>query len=169
MNRQEKREFVSDFSHLVEDHLCMFVVRHTLDARMTHELRKQVRQANATLRVVKNSLARIALDKAPETLKASFTGPIGVLFSQNPVEAAKIIKDFAKKREERFEIIVGFLEGQVMNKDQVIQLADMPPLEQMRAKLLGTMQAPASQLAGLLREVLARLVRVLDGKKETQK
>ena len=129
-------------------------------AEMT-ALRRSMRDAGASFRVTKNRLARLALeDGAYAGLADLFTGPTGVAFSADPMAAPKAAVGFAKKND-KLIIIGGGLAGQVLPPEQVRALADLPSLDELRARLVGLIATPASRLVGLLQAPGGQVARVL--------
>ena len=129
-------------------------------AEMT-ELRRGMREAGASFRVTKNRLAKRALEGSGfGGLGEFFTGPTGIAFSADPVAAPKAAVAFAKKND-KLVIIGGGLAGQVLAADQVRALADLPSLDDLRAKLVGMINTPASRLVGLLQAPGGQLARAL--------
>lgn len=135
-------------------------------------LRHEMRDVGASFKVTKNSLARIALDGTPYTnIQDLFTGPTGIAFAADPVAAAKAVVAYANKNS-KFKIVGGGLGAMAMDIEGVQALAKMPPIEELRGKLLGVIVAPATQLVrilpapatnvvGVLNAGAAKLVRVL--------
>jgi large subunit ribosomal protein L10 len=125
------------------------------------ELRRQMGAAGAGFRVTKNRLVRIALETTPYVgLAELFVGPTAVAFSNDPVAAPKAAAAFAK-RNEKLIIIGGGLGEHVMSSEQVRALADLPSLDELRAKLVGLIQTPASRLVGVLQAPGGQIARVL--------
>ena len=125
------------------------------------ELRRQMGAAGAGFRVTKNRLARIALEKTAYVgLAELFVGPTAVAFSNDPVAAPKAAAAFAK-RNDKLIIIGGGLGEHVMSSEQVRALADLPSLDELRAKLVGLIQTPASRLVGVLQAPGGQIARVL--------
>ena len=115
-------------------------------------LRKDVREAGGKLRVVKNTLARIAVkDTGFEASTSMLSGPVSIAFSfgEDVSGPAKVVLDFAKKNKE-MEIIGGVLEGSALDKEGVKSLASMPQKPVLQAMLLGLLQAPARNFIGVL-------------------
>lgn len=132
------------------------------------QLRKSAREAGVYLRVLKNTLARRALQGTPyEQLASELTGPLMYAISADPVAGAKVISDFAKNNE---QLVVrgGALANYVLDAKGVQALASMPSREEMLAKVLGTMQAPLTQFVRTLNEVPASFVRVLAAIRDKQ-
>jgi large subunit ribosomal protein L10 len=128
-------------------------------AEMT-DLRGRLRQEGARLKVVKNTLATKALDgSVGEAGDALFKGPVAIAFGPDPVSAAKVATQYAKENE-KFSIIGGMMGQQVLDKASVSALATLPSLDQLRAKIIGLLQAPATKVAGVLQAPAAQLARV---------
>ena len=129
------------------------------------ELRKRLLKAGAELHVIKNSVFRIAVKEAGVgDLASSLAGQIAVVTGQRDISAAaKAIKTFQAEFD-RPKLQFGFLGSQRLEKDAVLILADLPSLEVLRGKLLGLLQAPASQLVRLLNTPAAQLARVLQAR-----
>ena len=124
------------------------------------ELRKQMREAGGSFKVTKNRLAKIALKGTKfEGMTDSFTGPTAIAVSKDPVAAAKIAVEFANKNE-KLQIICGSLETEALDADAVKVLAKLPSLDELRGKLVGMIQTPATRIAGVLQAPGAQLARV---------
>jgi large subunit ribosomal protein L10 len=125
-----------------------------------------MRSAGARYRVTKNRLVRRALEGTQFSgLAPLFTGPTAIAFSQDPVAAAKAAVDYAN-RNTKLTIIGGGLSGQVLDEAGVKALATLPSLDELRGKLIGLLQAPATKLAVLLQTPGAQLARVLQAHSE---
>src|SRR5262252_7760068 len=135
--------------------------------RMT-ELRAKARKSGVYLRVLKNTLARRAVEGTPFAgLSQHMKGPLVYGISTDPVASAKVLNEFAKANEQ-LVIRAGAMENAVISAKEVTTLATMPSREELIAKLLGTMQAPIAQFARTLNEVPARFVRTLAAVRDKQ-
>ncbi len=124
------------------------------------ELRKQLREAGGSFKVTKNRLAKIALKGTKfEGLSDRFTGPTAIAASADPVAAAKVAVEFAKKNE-KLLIICGSLEAEALDADAVKALATLPSLDELRGQLIGLIQAPATKVACVLQAPGSKLARV---------
>ena len=125
-------------------------------------LRAQMREKGATVKVVKNRLAKIALQGHPgEAAADMFTGPTAIVFATDPVGAAKTAVDYAKENEKL--ILVGAMLGaSVIDEKGVEALSKMPSLDEMRAQLAGVLLQPGSRLATALSQPGEKLARVLN-------
>jgi large subunit ribosomal protein L10 len=124
------------------------------------ELRTKVREAGASYKVAKNRLAKLAIADTDYVGIGDFlTGPTAIATSVDPVAAAKAVVEFAKTTD-KIEIVGGAMGSQVLNADGVKALASMPSLDELRAKLIGLVQAPATKIAQLSTAPAAKLARV---------
>ncbi|MEE8216456.1 MAG: 50S ribosomal protein L10 [Acidiferrobacterales bacterium] len=124
-------------------------------------LRRSARQSDVFLAVVKNNLARRAVEGSQfECLKEEFSGPLALAVGADPVAVAKVLSEFAKDNED-LRIKVAAMDGALMSSAQFDTLATLPGREQLLAMLLGTMKAPVQQFVQVLNEVPAKFVRTL--------
>lgn len=132
------------------------------------ELRNDIRPHGATLRIVKNTLARIAAERAGvDGLEAFLTGPTALaLCGEDPVPVAKALSDYARTSRGVLEIRGGLLDGAPLDAAGVEALAKLPSREVIFASLLGTIQAPAGQLVRLINEPGSRLARLVRAREE---
>jgi len=124
-------------------------------------LRRQMRHAGAAVKVAKNRLTKIALDGTDVAAIAPLLkGPTLIAYSGDPVVAPKVAVDFAKTNQ-RFVILGGAMGKTALNSDGVKALAALPSLDELRAKMVGLIQAPATKLARLLNAPASQLARVV--------
>lgn len=119
------------------------------------EMRRKLREANVDYSVVKNTLLRFAIDNAGlSELDPLLNGNTSIaISSDDPISPAKIISEHAKKFTNHFEIKGGFMDGQVISLDKIEALASIPALPVLRAQVLGTMLAPITSLAIVLKAI----------------
>ena len=163
MDRAEKKELVTTL-HQVFSTTGVIVVAHNkgLTVNQVNDLRGKMAQAGATVKVAKNRLAKLALDGTDAAgLKDLFAGPTMVAYAKDPVAAPKVASDFAKANE-KFVILGGALGKTVMDAAAVKALADLPSIDQLRAKIVGLIQAPATRIAGVLQAPAGQLARVVN-------
>ena len=123
-------------------------------------LRKQAKQAGTTVKVAKNRLAKIALDGTDvASIAPLLKGPTLLAYSSDPVAAPKVAVDFAKGND-KFVILGGAMGRTSLNMDGVKALATLPSLDELRAKLVGLIQAPATKVAQVVNAPAAKLARV---------
>ena len=161
MDRSQKAESVAFLTEVFNEAGAVVVTRNLgLTVAQSTALRIKVREAGASFKVAKNSLAKIAAKgTAYEGMTDLFTGPTGIAASADPVAAAKVVVEFAKTND-KLEIVGGAMGSVVLNADGIKALATMPSLDEMRAKLIGLIQAPATKIAQLSTAPAAKLARV---------
>lgn len=161
MDRAQKAETVAGLAKTLTETSVVVVTRnHGLTVAQASDLRNKMRAAGASYKVTKNRLARIALEGTPyQPLGDLLTGPIGLATSTDPVAAAKIAVEFAKTTD-KFEIIGGAMGSTVLDVNGVKALAALPSLDELRAKIIGLVNAPATKLAQLASAPAAKLARV---------
>jgi large subunit ribosomal protein L10 len=163
VERAEKKELVSTFNEAAKA-AGVIVVAHNkgLTANQVLDLRNKMAKAGATIKVVKNRLAKIALEGTDANgISNLFVGPTMVAYGADPVAAPKVIADFAKAHD-KLVVLGGSLGKSVMDANGVKALAELPSLDQLRGKLIGVIQAPATKIAGVLAAPAGQLARVFN-------
>ena len=161
MDRAEKRELVSTLNTVFTNTGVLVVAHYAgLTVAQMSALRRQMRAAGGTVKVAKNRLAKIALEGTDVAHVAPLLkGPTVLVYSQDPVAAPKVAVEFAKANE-KFVILGGAFGATSLNTDGVKALATLPSLDELRAKLIGLIQAPATKIAQLSTAPAAKLARV---------
>ena len=161
MDRSQKAESVAQLNAVFNEVGVVVVTRNLgMSVAQSTALRGKIREAGATYKVAKNRLAKLAIkDTNYEGLDEFFTGPTAIASSVDPVAAAKAVVDFAKTTD-KIEIVGGSMGAQVLNAEGIKALASMPSLDELRAKLVGLVQAPATKIAQLSTAPAAKLARV---------
>jgi len=162
VDRAQKAEAVASLHRTLQDTGLVVVTRQVgMTVAEATDLRNRMRAAGAGFKVTKNRLARLALKGTQfEGLDAYFTGPTAIAFSRDPVAAAKVVADFARSNE-KLTIVGAGLGTQVLDADGVKALATLPSIDELRAKLLGLIQTPATRIAGVLQAPGGQVARVL--------
>ena len=165
MNRNEKTDLVNNL-HNTFDNAASVVIVHCigLTVEESTNLRTKMRNENCNFKVTKNRIARIALkDTKYQHMDSMFKGPTAIGSSNDPVMAAKILVDYAKENE-KLVIIGGGLEDKALSKIDVEALAKLPSLNDLRGKLVGLLQAPASKILRLSVEPASQVLRTISQK-----
>ena len=161
MDRAQKREQVAALKQTFNETNVVVVTRNLgLSVAQSTALRNRMRDAGARFKVTKNTLTLIALEGtryAP--IGDMLTGPTALATSSDPVAAAKAAVDFAKTND-RLEIVGGAMGETVLDANGVKALAALPSLDELRAKIVGLIQAPATKIARTINEPGAQLARV---------
>ena len=161
MDRAEKKEFVSSLRDVFSKTSVVVVAHYSgLTVAQMQKLRKEMRAAGATVQVAKNRLAKIALDGTDvASIGSLMKGPTLIAYSDDPVAAPKVAVAFAKDHD-KLVILGGAMGTTALNVDGVKALATMPSLDELRAKIVGLVNAPATKLAQLANAPAAKLARV---------
>jgi len=162
VDRAEKRELVATL-HEVFQNTGVVVVAHYqgLTVAQMSALRGRMRASGASLKVAKNRLVKLALQGTDmEHIAGLFTGPTVLAYSSDPVAAAKAAVDFAKTND-KLVILGGALGKSQLNAEGVKALANLPSLDELRARLLGMINTPATRIAGVLQAPGGQVARVL--------
>lgn len=148
MNREEKKQLLDDLHELFNGSEIVVVSHYKgLTVAEVSELRDAIRKAGAGFRVTKNRITKLALkDTKFEGLTDLFTGPTAIAFANDPVSACKACVEFAKNNE-KLVIVGGAMGTGVLSVAEISRLATIPSMDELRAKIIGLLQAPAAQLA----------------------
>jgi len=165
VNRNEKAELIETLQSTLSEAAAVVVTHQTgLTVAESSDLRGRMREAGAGFKVTKNRLTKIALQGTKyEDISDLFTGPTAMGTSADPVAAAKVLVNFAKEND-KLTVIGGSLDGKVLDKAGVEALAKLPSLDELRAKLVGLLNAPATQLARVTQAPAAKLARVIQAR-----
>ena len=162
MDRTQKAEMVQSLNGLFADAGAVVVAHYTgMTVAQMGELRSRLRKAGASFRVAKNRLAVRALEGTQaKGLSDLFKGPTGIAYSKDPIAAPKVVVAYAKENT-KLKILGGIAVGAVLNPEGVKALAELPSLDQLRSKIIGLLQAPATKVAGVLQAPAGSLARVI--------
>jgi large subunit ribosomal protein L10 len=162
VDRAEKKTLVAELNGVFKASNVVVVAHYAgLTVADMQKLRTQMKQAGATVKVAKNRLAKIALGGTDAGIVAPLLkGPTVLAYSGDPIAAPKVATDFAKANA-KFVIIGGAMGKTALNPDGVKALAALPSLDELRAKLIGLIQAPATKIAQLATAPAAKLARVV--------
>lgn len=165
MDRTQKEALVADIRGRLESAAVVVVARQSgLTVEEVTQLRRDMRAANAEFKVLKNTLAQIAVKGTKlEGLTEMLSGPTALAYSSDPVAAAKTLVGFANKND-KVQVVGGTLDGKVLKAADVKALATLPSLDELRSKIIAVISAPATKLAVLLKEPASRVARVVSAK-----
>jgi large subunit ribosomal protein L10 len=161
VDRAQKEALVTDLNErLGAVELLVITQQSGMTVAETTALRRQVREQGATHKVTKNRLVKRALEGTKfEALAPLFAGPTAITLSEDPVAAAKVCVEFAKKNK-KLTIVGGALGENVLDPQGIQALAELPSLDELRGKLVGLIQAPATKVAGVVQAPAGQLARV---------
>ena len=162
VDRAQKKDLVSALHGTFNDANLVVVTQQSgLTVAEVTQLRRNMREAGASYKVTQNRLTRLALEGTKfEALQPMFTGPTAIAFSDDPVAAAKVSVEFANSNK-KLTIVGGALGEKQLDPEAVTELAKLPSLDELRGKLIGVVQAPATKLAGVMQAPAGTLARVM--------
>ncbi len=161
MDRAEKREFVTELSEVFKTSGSVVVAHYAgITVAQMNDFRSQMRAAGGTVKVAKNRLAKIALQGTEsESISDLFTGQTILAYSEDPITAPKVVMEYAKKND-KLVVLGGAMGSTTLDADAVKSLASLPSLDELRAKLVGMIQTPATRIAQVVNAPAGQLARV---------
>ncbi len=162
MNREEKKQSISDIKNMVEGNSASIIVYYQgLKASQIHRLRGVLLECGAQMKVIKNSLAKLAISGTnAEKLDSYLTGPTALIASNEPISMVKNLTKFAKENAS-LVLLGGIVDNQVVDKKAISMLSDMPSKDELRATIIGLLNAPATKLVRLLSTPATQVARVI--------
>jgi large subunit ribosomal protein L10 len=166
VNKQEKKEAIDELHEKFARAKTAIITGYSgINVEQITDLRAKLRTSKVEYRVVKNTLARKAVEGTSlELLKDYFVGPVGIALGFDDVVApAKVLFDF-NKIQAKLELKIGVLDGKLLKQADIRALASLPSLNALRGKLIGLLQAPASKIARVLVAPAGQIARVMKAK-----
>ena len=163
MKRDQKKQFVKNFKDIL-DNVGILVVTHYsgLKTTQTDELRLKIKEVGGKFVIVKNSLMKIILkDHKSKEFKALFNGPVALAYSEDEVSAAKVAFNFSKNND-KLLILGGMIGDKFLEQKDVLEIATLPSLDEIRTKLVSLIQTPARNIAYALKFSANKLARVFN-------
>jgi large subunit ribosomal protein L10 len=162
MDRTQKADMVEWIGDVFDKNTVVVVANGGLTVAQMSALRAELRSVGANMKVVKNRLAKIAINGKPsEKLAHVFQGPTAIAFSEDPVAAAKTIKKFAKDND-KISILGGAMGEEILDEKGVEALAAMPSREELIASIVLQIGAPAANIAGAIQAPAANIAGILE-------
>ena len=165
MKRSDKKDFVANLKDEFINSSSIIVAHYSgLTVNETEKLRKEMRENGAKFKVTKNRLTKLAISETQfKEISGFFKGPTAIAYSDDAVAPAKVAVSFEKKFE-KFKIIGGGYNGEKIDKDRINFLATLPSLDELRAKLIGLISAPAQKIATITVEPGSQIARLMSVK-----
>lgn len=169
MDRAQKSELVAELNRTFSETSVVVITRNLgLTVAQSTALRGKMREAGASFKVAKNRLARLAIEGTPYApIGDMLTGPTALATSADPVAPARVIVEFAKTND-KLEIVGGAMGETLLDANGVKALAALPSLDELRAKIVGLIVAPATKIATITQAPAAQLARVLSAHAEKE-
>jgi large subunit ribosomal protein L10 len=162
VERGDKKVLVDTLRSELEDQGLLVVTQQSgMTVAQTQALRRKMRESAAHYKVAKNTLVRLAVKgTAYEVVSDYLKGPTAIAYSKDPVAAAKAAVDFSKTND-KLQVVCGVLGDKFLDAQGVKTLAALPSLDELRGKIIGVIQAPATKVAGVVAAPAAQLARVI--------
>ena len=169
LSRKTKEAVVSEVSEALSDAQAAILANYRgLTVAQISDLRHEARNSGVDVRVVKNTLARLSVSGSPfDCLSDHFVGPLLVSSSEDPVAVAKVVSEFAKSND-AFEITVGSMNGELIDRETIKKLASLPSRDELLTKLAATLRAPLDSFARTLNEIPSKFVRSIMAVRDNQ-
>ena len=151
MNKEAKKNYVEEMKKNFSSNESVMIAQYQgLNVTELDELRKELREKGIIFKITKNRITKIAIKDTPvKDLEKFFTGPTAAAISSDPISTAKILTKFAKSHD-KLKIVAGFMDGKVLDKNEVAIIATLPSLEEARANIVGILATPAQKLVSIL-------------------
>ena len=151
MKKEDKKNYVEEMKKNFSSNESVMIAQYQgLNVNELDDLRKQLREKGILFKITKNRITKIALKDSPcKDLEKYFSGPTAAALSSDPIMSAKILTKFAKSNK-KLKIIAGFMDGKVLDQNEVAKIATLPTLEEARAKIVGILATPAQKILSIL-------------------
>ena len=163
MDRREKEAFIASLRAAVSGaSLVVVAEQRGLTVADVTDLRRKMLAQGASYKVIKNTLAKIALEGTMHVgLQEKLSGPVALGYSDDPIAAAKVLVEFSNSSD-KLKVLGGSMNGEILTVEAIKALATLPSLDVLRGKLVGLLVAPATKIARVLMEPGAKLARVVN-------
>lgn len=158
MKKEQKASSIDLAKNIFADNSVVILLNYKkLNAKGMYLLRKSLKSKNANLKVLKNTLVKRAIaDSEMKDLMGDFKDQIAVSYSNDPVSLSNVLINFAKDNE-NLEVKIGFMDGKVMDLATIKSMSALGSMDEVRAKFIGLLKAPGSQLARVLNAYQTKL------------
>ena len=163
MKKDQKKKFVKDYKDVLNNVGILVVTHYSgLKTTQTDGLRIKIKEAGGKFIIVKNSLMKIILkDHKSKEFKSLFNGPVALAYSQDETSAAKVAVNFSKDND-KLLILGGIVDNKFLEQKDVLEIAALPSLDEIHAKLVSLIQTPARKIAYSLKFSANKLARVFN-------
>ena len=151
MNKEQKKNYITEITTQFENSEAVMVTHYQgLNMSQLDELRAKMREHGIIFKITKNRITKLALEKTKcKDLANLFTGPTAVAFSNDAIISARILSKFAKDND-KLKLLGGFMGNEVLDQVAVQNVANLPTLDEARAKIVGILSTPASKFVSIL-------------------
>jgi large subunit ribosomal protein L10 len=150
MNKEQKKNYIAEMATQFENSKAIMVTHYQgLTMPQLDELRAKMREKGIIFKITKNRITKLALEKTKcKDLSNLFNGPTAVAFGEDAIMSARILSKFAKDNE-NLKLIGGIMDSEVLDQAAVLNVANLPTLDEARANIIGILNAPASKLVSI--------------------
>ena len=151
MSKEQKRNYVEEMKKVFSSNEAVMIAHYQgLNVNELDKIRDEMRKSGIFFKITKNKITKIALKETKyKELEKFFTGPTAAAISSDPIMSAKILAKYAKKGS-NLKIVAGFMDGKVLEAEDVAKIATLPTLDEARAKIVGILSAPAQKIISIL-------------------
>ena len=151
MNKEQKKNYITEMANQFENSKAVMVTHYQgLTMPQLDELRSKMRDHGIVFKITKNRITKLALEKTRcKDLSNLFSGPTAVAFSEDAIMSARILSNFAKDNQ-NLKLIGGIMENEILDQEAVQNVANLPTLDEARAKIIGILNASASKIVSIL-------------------
>ena len=168
MNKAEKKQYIEDLDQMNKDYSALFVASFSnMTVKDMIDFRTDIRNNEGVAKVSKNNIVKIFIDKNEDKkgLNEHLSQQKILIFTNNPVGTAKVCKKFEKNLK-KLSAEIAFFDNQLYTKDDIAKVATLPSLDEIRGKIVGLINAPASKLVRLLQRPDQDIISILKNKKD---
>ena len=150
MNKDQKKQYIENMTSQFDKSEAVIVTHYQgLTVSQLDDLRKRMREHGIIFKITKNRITKLALEKTKcKELSNLFTGPTAVAFGEDAIMSARILSNFAKDNE-NLKLIGGLMDNEILDQAGVLNVANLPTLDEARANIIGILSAPASKLVSI--------------------
>tara|TARA_B100000579_G_scaffold316026_1_gene265575 strand:- start:622 stop:1128 length:507 start_codon:yes stop_codon:yes gene_type:complete len=168
MNKAEKKQYIEDLDQMNKDYSALFVASFSnMTVKDMIDFRTDIRNNEGVAKVSKNNIVKIFIDKNEDKkgLNEHLSQQKILIFTNNPVGTAKVCKKFEKNLK-KLSAEIAFFDNQLYTKDDIAKVATLPSLDEIRGKIVGLINAPASKIVRLLQRPDQDIISILQNKKD---
>ncbi|MDR0678341.1 MAG: 50S ribosomal protein L10 [Holosporaceae bacterium] len=165
VKKSEKLNVIAKMRNRFNESEAVFVIhQNKMTVAETENLRKQLRDVSSSYFISKNTLARLAIeDTSFKCILNHLSGQTALVFSKDITGAAKVISEYASKSEDKIVVICGGYSGRLLNASEVKILSQLPPIDELRSKIIAVIKTPAQRMVTLLQAPACQIARVING------
>ena len=151
MNKENKKIYIEEMKKNFSSNSAVMITQYQgLNVNELDALRKELREKGIMFKITKNRITKLAIKNTPvKDLEKFYIGPTATALSSDPIVTAKILTKFAKSNN-KLKIVAGFMDGKVLDQNEVAVIATLPTLDEARAKIVGILSTPAQKIVSIL-------------------